>query len=175
MACLHCNVAFHAHCDKHGICPNAPILQCDDEQDMHNGCSMVYIGKNIAHCSKNPQFLQVMCVPWACCAHVVKTCPHSTSLLAMSISTSRALWRLDGLNRTWFGGHTSLADIPAQWTSGRPADCPVHSSNTPCNNPRPPHTNNTSSVHHTKAACSLWTRSATSERGLLIVEAGGMM
>ena len=35
MACLHCNVTFHAHCAKHDICPNAPAPQSDDEQDMH--------------------------------------------------------------------------------------------------------------------------------------------
>ena len=35
MAYLHCNVAFHTHCDKHGICPNAPAPQNDDEQDLH--------------------------------------------------------------------------------------------------------------------------------------------
>ena len=33
MACLHCNVAFHALCNK---CPNAPAPQSDDEQDMHS-------------------------------------------------------------------------------------------------------------------------------------------
>ena len=35
MACLDCNVAFHAHCGKHDICPNAPVAQSDNEQDMH--------------------------------------------------------------------------------------------------------------------------------------------
>ena len=35
IACLHCNVELHAHYDKHDICPNAPTLQSDDEQDMH--------------------------------------------------------------------------------------------------------------------------------------------
>ena len=34
MACLHCNVAFHAHHNKHDICPNAPAPQSDDKQDM---------------------------------------------------------------------------------------------------------------------------------------------
>ena len=33
------------------------------------GCSMVCIGKNIAHCSKNPQFVPVMCVLCPRCAH----------------------------------------------------------------------------------------------------------
>ena len=33
------------------------------------GCSMVCIGKNIANCSKNPQFLLVMCALRALCTH----------------------------------------------------------------------------------------------------------
>ena len=33
------------------------------------GCSMVCIGKNIANCSKNPQFLPVMCTLCALCTH----------------------------------------------------------------------------------------------------------
>ena len=31
------------------------------------GCSMVCIGKNIANCSKKPQFLPVMCTLCALC------------------------------------------------------------------------------------------------------------
>ena len=34
------------------------------------GCSMVCIGKNIANCSKNPQFLPVMCALCPRCAHM---------------------------------------------------------------------------------------------------------
>ena len=34
MACLHCGIAFHPHCDTHDHCPNAPTQDGDDEQDM---------------------------------------------------------------------------------------------------------------------------------------------
>ena len=34
MACLHCGIAFHPHCGKHDIYPNAPAQDNDDEQDM---------------------------------------------------------------------------------------------------------------------------------------------
>ena len=37
------------------------------------GCSMVCIGKNIANCSKNPQFLPVMCALCPHCARAVHT------------------------------------------------------------------------------------------------------
>ena len=39
------------------------------------GCSMVCIGKNIANCSKNPQFLPVMCALCPHCARAVHTRP----------------------------------------------------------------------------------------------------
>ena len=38
------------------------------------GCSMVCIGKNIANCSKNPQFLPVMCALCPRCAHAPNVC-----------------------------------------------------------------------------------------------------
>ena len=41
------------------------------------GCSMVRIGKNIANCSKNPQFLPVMCVLCLRCARAVHTRPQN--------------------------------------------------------------------------------------------------
>ena len=34
MACLHCGIAFHPHCDMHDHCPNAPAQDGDGEQDM---------------------------------------------------------------------------------------------------------------------------------------------
>ena len=34
MACLHCGIAFHPHCDMHEHCPNAPAQDGDGEQDM---------------------------------------------------------------------------------------------------------------------------------------------
>ena len=34
MACLHCGVAFHRHCDMHDHCPNAPAQDGDGGQDM---------------------------------------------------------------------------------------------------------------------------------------------
>ena len=39
------------------------------------GCSMVCIGKNIANCSKNPQFLPVMCALCPRCACAVRAVP----------------------------------------------------------------------------------------------------
>ena len=44
MACLHRGIAFHPHCDKHDICPNAPAQDNDDEQDMHG------VGPSLAPC-----------------------------------------------------------------------------------------------------------------------------
>ena len=43
------------------------------------GCSMVCIGKNIANCSKNPQFLPVMCALCLHCARAVHTRPPQVS------------------------------------------------------------------------------------------------
>ena len=40
------------------------------------GCSMVCIGKNIANCSKNPQFLPFMCAMFPRCARAVHRRPQ---------------------------------------------------------------------------------------------------
>ena len=44
MACLHCRIAFHPHCDKHDMCPNAPAQDSDAEQDMRE------VGPSLAPC-----------------------------------------------------------------------------------------------------------------------------
>ena len=79
MACSHCNVAFHAHCDKHDIHRKVMISKTCTSW----GCSMGCIGKNIASCSKNPQFLPVtcaMCARCACCMRAVHTRPLGISV-----------------------------------------------------------------------------------------------
>ena len=58
-------VHWHLLCPGWGETSGCPTLW---------GCSMVCIGKNIASCSKNPQFLPVMC---ALCLAVHALCTHA--------------------------------------------------------------------------------------------------
>ena len=60
MCLCHGWVHWHLLCWGWGETSGCPTLW---------GCSMVCIGKNIANCSKNPQFLPVMCTLCPCCAH----------------------------------------------------------------------------------------------------------
>ena len=56
----------------------APPLQTSGRPTLW-GCSMVCIGKNIANCSKTPQFLPVMCTLCARCAHTPPYTPQNAS------------------------------------------------------------------------------------------------
>ena len=49
------------------------------------GCSMVCIGKNIANCSKNPQFLPVMCALCEHCAHMHVHAPRQPCCIAAHV------------------------------------------------------------------------------------------
>ena len=70
--CLCCGwVHWHLLCWGWGETSGCPTLW---------GRSMVCIGKNIANCSKNLQFLPVMCVPCPRCARAVHTRPHVPTL-----------------------------------------------------------------------------------------------
>ena len=59
--------------------PILPPLSVPELNKETSGCPTLW-GKNIANCSKNPQFLLVMCVLYPCCAH---TPPKKSSASAM--------------------------------------------------------------------------------------------
>ena len=78
MACLHCNVPFHAHCDKHDICPHGSTPQSHDKQNMH-GVGLYYGLYRQEYCqlpmiAKTPNFSQtpIFSQPCACCARCAR-------------------------------------------------------------------------------------------------------
>ena len=90
--CLCCGwVHWHLLCWGWGETSGCPTLW---------GCSMVCIGKNVANCSKNPQFLPVMCALCPRCARAVHTrpprvpegkfCPLCTPTLSLNPSLTLA-------------------------------------------------------------------------------------